>query len=276
MQMLIDANAKLMTDNARLQVISDVTRKSFQSYIKEARDHGDTDKLLIKNLQREKESLQRRLGAIEKYGAPDEKCRNSMSDRTAKTSLASSFADSKSIMRPSESEHSAKFPMGTALSDRDNTGESHVRPSQRSSQDSAVRESLNSIPEQEFCHGTSGDNWIIEGIDMKSIKHGLTGEGSEHMNPPPVLNSNAAKNLFAGGAALGQSAELLVDFVRAETTRKARHTTAVGLSRSLTERTCSAPDDLPDNLQKSKGLLVDFGERRRPRSQARRWSSFRL
>ena len=68
MQMLIDINSKLMMDNARLQVMVDALRKSFQSYIKDSRRGSDKDKQTIHTLRR-----------------------ISVSECTAQTSLASSF-----------------------------------------------------------------------------------------------------------------------------------------------------------------------------------------
>lgn len=57
MQMLIDANGKLMQDNKRLEESVDGLRRSFQSYIALA-SQSDSDKETIDRLQREVESLQ--------------------------------------------------------------------------------------------------------------------------------------------------------------------------------------------------------------------------
>lgn len=53
-------NAKLMADNSRLQVVTNVLRKSFQSHIKESRIKCDKDKKTIETLQREIELLKQR------------------------------------------------------------------------------------------------------------------------------------------------------------------------------------------------------------------------
>ena len=58
MQMLIDANGKLMQDNKRLEVSVDGLRRSFQSYIALASQSERSDKEAIDRLQREVESLQ--------------------------------------------------------------------------------------------------------------------------------------------------------------------------------------------------------------------------
>ena len=58
MQMLIDANGKLMQDNKRLEVSVDGLRRSFQSYIALASQSERSDKEAIDRLQREVKTLQ--------------------------------------------------------------------------------------------------------------------------------------------------------------------------------------------------------------------------
>ena len=65
MQMLIDANGKLMQDNKRLEASVDGLRRSFQSYIKLARQSEYSDKEAIDRLQREVKTLQCQLDLSE-------------------------------------------------------------------------------------------------------------------------------------------------------------------------------------------------------------------
>ena len=65
MQMLIDANGKLMQDNKRLEVSVDGLRRSFQSYIKLASQSERSDKEAIDRLQREVKTLQCQLDLSE-------------------------------------------------------------------------------------------------------------------------------------------------------------------------------------------------------------------
>ena len=72
MQLLVDANSRLMTDNAKLQVSVDGLRKSLRNYIKFSQKSCLADKEAIEKLKRENRLLRKQ---------------NSLGDGTARTSL---------------------------------------------------------------------------------------------------------------------------------------------------------------------------------------------
>lgn len=90
MQLLLETNSKLMMDNNRLQASIASTRKSFQNYMKEARQANNTDKQTIKTLQHElqheRDVLHRRLDVQNTFQKII-----SESERTSRTSMISSF-----------------------------------------------------------------------------------------------------------------------------------------------------------------------------------------
>lgn len=244
MQMLIDINSKLMMDNARLQVMVDALRKSFQSYIKDSRRGSDKDKQTIHTLRR-----------------------LSVSECTAKTSLASSFTV--------DNENQEDTPLDST--------------SQHSIQDDILKNSLRSIPEKELSvpsllanvlvncfeqFGTSGDDWIIEGEDIEAIKNAARAAREKRaermrtsrrnsMPTEPTMSDVTDNTPFVIGAARSRckSAELLVEF---EETRMQK-------PRRTDERLYNSLND-----GSARSLLVNFGETPRPRGIARTWSSLKL
>ena len=91
MQLLLETNSKLMMDNNRLQASIASTRKSFQNYMKEARQANNTDRQTIKTLQHElpqheRDVLHRRLDVQNTFQKII-----SESERTSRTSMISSF-----------------------------------------------------------------------------------------------------------------------------------------------------------------------------------------
>mmetsp|Transcript_6656 Transcript_6656/g.12813 ORF Transcript_6656/g.12813 Transcript_6656/m.12813 type:complete len:290 (-) Transcript_6656:11-880(-) len=76
MQMLLDTNAKLMTENARLQVSEESIRKSFQSHVR-----------YCNRLHQRNEMLQQQLSA-------SKNARLSMSEHTGRTAFSRSLSDS--------------------------------------------------------------------------------------------------------------------------------------------------------------------------------------
>jgi hypothetical protein len=96
MQMLVDNNAKLMMENARVQVLVDIMRKSFQTYIKDSRRTSERDQQTIKALQQENELLQQQ----QQQQLYSSRKLPSANDLTAKaSSLESSFSDMKALQQ---------------------------------------------------------------------------------------------------------------------------------------------------------------------------------
>eukprot|EP00579_Thalassiosira_antarctica_P031480 CAMPEP_0202032978 /NCGR_PEP_ID=MMETSP0905-20130828/65809_1 /ASSEMBLY_ACC=CAM_ASM_000554 /TAXON_ID=420261 /ORGANISM="Thalassiosira antarctica, Strain CCMP982" /LENGTH=388 /DNA_ID=CAMNT_0048596861 /DNA_START=68 /DNA_END=1234 /DNA_ORIENTATION=- len=221
MQLLVDTNAKLMMDNARLQFVIDATRKSFQSYIKDSGIRRDKGKQTIGTLQQE-DKLQQWLSVSKNFTL-------SSSEHTAKTSLESSFTEIKPEDLPIDSSH-------------------------HSSQDSMIRNSLHSIPEQEFKFETSDDDCIIELEEIEATANGLISERAARRNSMPIM-SKETKRTFSNGAARSKSLSLLVEFGEIRKPRRTdrRHSLTVGIA-----------------CRKSDNLLVNFDESRRARGMDRR------
>mmetsp|Transcript_17315 Transcript_17315/g.31290 ORF Transcript_17315/g.31290 Transcript_17315/m.31290 type:complete len:357 (-) Transcript_17315:99-1169(-) len=189
MQLLLDTNAKLMMDNARLQVMVGTLKRSFQSYIEDNRRDHDKEKQMmkIKALQLENNLLHRRLSL-------DKNSKLSSSEHTSQTFLDSFLAenDEEDLLHNSD---------------------------QPSTQDNIQRDSFQSlIPDLEFKSGTSGDDWIIGGdvidssiqgmIDPKKRRESIWNKG---MGNAPVSRANRSK-----------SVDLLVEFGETETRRSSR------------------------------------------------------
>lgn len=116
MQLLIDKNAKLMTDNNRLQVTAGVVHKSFQNFIKDSQRSKDEDRQTMQALQQENEQLKECLSVSEKLKL------SSSNDQAEETSWQSS-ADQElctldfSCCRPrniSESDFTANTTLGSS------------------------------------------------------------------------------------------------------------------------------------------------------------------
>lgn len=120
-RLLVDYNAALTMENARLQAIVDVTRKSLKAHVQESRRRRDEDEKTIEALRLRRED-ELPLPPCDGRSA----CKGLRhSERTAKTSLMSSIAES------------------------------------------AVDDSLRSIPLREVDFDPSGNGWIAEGEDIK-------------------------------------------------------------------------------------------------------------
>lgn len=209
LKMLVDLNANLTTENARLQAIVGITRKSFKSHINESRLYSNKCKQTIKDLQRGNGELPQQRG-------PPCACKlfkRSLSSHTAETSLRSSFT--QSIMED--------WPLDLSL--------------QGDSEESA-----------------EGDE--IEAANNSRI---VAKRATRRKTMDCILSEETKQAFF-----VNESAEDETEDVRANETR--RPTRAMVRRHSVQECT--------DN-RKVDDLLVDFGETRRPRSAAKRWSSFK-
>eukprot|EP00581_Thalassiosira_minuscula_P012281 CAMPEP_0183718130 /NCGR_PEP_ID=MMETSP0737-20130205/11471_1 /TAXON_ID=385413 /ORGANISM="Thalassiosira miniscula, Strain CCMP1093" /LENGTH=442 /DNA_ID=CAMNT_0025947627 /DNA_START=45 /DNA_END=1370 /DNA_ORIENTATION=+ len=251
MRMLLDLNETLMSENARLQVIVDVTRKSLQTYIKDHRK--------------------------EKHTAPTSMKSSMMSGRTSRTSLTSSYTCTNQDELPVDSSHN-------------------------STNDNMLRNSLNSIPEQELDIGTSendvgtsGDDWIIDGEDIESGSCGrdqqegaqerrasrqkraarvnamleelLEDDDYEMMTrnktvrrrsmPMEATSSNEIMSMYGKGAVPRQSSELLVESGETETRRLPQRSAEIRTMMNRTHRRFS----MPEMHTSSKEFVNTFSER---------------
>lgn len=92
-QILLDRNARLSADNARLQVSQDGIRKSLQSHIKFTQSISRADKEAIADLQRDNEALRQIMRQQSKrdYSAQNSVKDSESSEDTSKTSSASHY-----------------------------------------------------------------------------------------------------------------------------------------------------------------------------------------
>lgn len=179
MKMLLDTNAKLMTENARLQVSEGSIRKSFQSHVR-----------YCNRLHQRNEMLQHQLNASKNV-------RLSISEHTGRTAFSRSLSDSDSR---------DDFIMSV-----------NIGSSQHSeAQDSMLMNSLHSIPEKQDLE-TTDDDWSEEGEDINNHEKGRNGKRSNAF-PNPNLKSNEyipAKDLPRSKS----NKALLVEFGNVETRR---------------------------------------------------------
>lgn len=239
MKVLINTNEKLVAENARLEVLADVTRKAFQSYVRETRGKNGMGKHAMEMLTQENMSLKQQLNLSEN------------------SKLSSSFQTAKTFTGSSDTESSLRSKSQDRLVD--------------SSQPS-LRKSLGSIPELDLWYGTSGNECNIkdEGIDMPNDNS--AGVRAVRRRSLPAATSKGFKNTFAEGVC-SKSVELLANLAENETQTPQR-THPSSLSKSLTEQTMNPLKNESDAGRKfedpytSEELLVDFGggaTTRRPR-----------
>ena len=223
MQLLIDKNAKLMTDNSRLEIVVKDMRKSFQDFIKDSQMKSERDMKTIEDLKKENKLLQLKIKQQDSR-VPSSRKLSCTSEHTPKTSPESSMED---------------LPL-------------NIGSPQRSTQDSLV---MDSIPELELNGGISGDDWIIEGEDIEELPHRAprkkpmprpslarkdVEDGLSEKKPPSRSNSMPGE-------------DLLVDFADnrrlSGSRRRALPIATARLTQSLTEP------------KQSEDLLVEFGTR---------------
>jgi len=236
MQLLIDKNAKLMTDNNRLQVTAGVVHKSFQNFIKDSQRSKDEDRQTMQALQQENEQLKECLSVSEKLKP------SSSNDQAEETSWQSS-ADQElctldfSCCRPrniSESDFTANTTLGSS------------------------QESQEDLPVDDF-HRSNRD-YIHLLLDSTSAH--LTHEqrrnrtiGAEKTDKGLVMNKRPSVRGSRAVVATSQSLTHGKPDIK---------TTARRLCHSLTERMARRESD---------ELLVTFNETRRSRCAAGRTHS---
>lgn len=251
MQFLVNANTKLIADNARLQVVLDVMRKSFKKHIDGIRKSDDKVRPVSTILQRENEPLRQQL--------------LNMSEREtilSKGTATTTPLDGSYCTWTNKEEVS--LPLDS---------------SQRSSPSMTGVNSLHSFIAQDINFDLSGNGWIAkasEDIKDKEEKNNnrVCSRRSDPSDSVPMLSSGYEINgVVSGGANHPDSNSNMDKEVNekvakgaaprrmgvGETRRQPRNTTASRLFRNINEGTSS------------RELIVDFGERRKTISTARRW-----
>lgn len=187
MQMLLDTNAKLMNENARLQVSEESIRKSFQSHVR-----------YCNRLHQRNEMLQQQLSASKNV-------RLSMSEHTGRTAFSRSLSDS-------DSRDDFIMPV-------------NIGSSQHSeAQDSMLMNSLHSIPEkQDLMLETTDDDWSEEGGEIDDHEKGRNGNSKRKYGPRRSNTfPNPKSNEYTPAKILPRSKSneaLLVEFGNVETRR---------------------------------------------------------
>lgn len=149
MQMLIDANGKLMQDNKRLEVSVDGLRRSFQSYIKLASQSERSDKEAIDRLQREVKTLQCQLDLSETSVADKKSSLQTMKQSFA-TQLTSSLEMSDDTLQDDnnhDEDHGHEDYKGDEITEEDlykiDNDTSSPPPPQNSNNDEEKKKSRN-------------------------------------------------------------------------------------------------------------------------------------
>eukprot|EP00581_Thalassiosira_minuscula_P027955 CAMPEP_0183754016 /NCGR_PEP_ID=MMETSP0739-20130205/3304_1 /TAXON_ID=385413 /ORGANISM="Thalassiosira miniscula, Strain CCMP1093" /LENGTH=363 /DNA_ID=CAMNT_0025990607 /DNA_START=97 /DNA_END=1188 /DNA_ORIENTATION=+ len=241
MQMLIDANSKLMTDNARLQVMVDAVRRAFQSHINDSQQPSDKDKQFSEKL-----------------------LRLSMSERTACSSpdiiqeellLDSSSRHSLNSIPEKEFEYStSENDFGTSGDDWIIEGEDIETNNSDSTWEQAAQE-RKAFREIRAARTNSLLRGLIEEDEESALNNSEEISTKTLVDPP----ERTKKRQFASGSPPRCSSTncLLVEF---------------GENRIQRERSQSLNEGIAANRH-SENLLVDFGERRRSGGIGRAWSS---
>jgi len=254
MQLLVDTNARLMLDNARLEVMVDAIRKSFESHVKDSRRNSAEEKATIKSL-----------------------LRLSMSERARETyPLENSFVtDSKA---PAVEEDCPPPTPNNNINNNNNDASKVDEEASIHREEIILRKSLDSIPEKnKLLFGTLGDDWNIEGEDKDNDDDAMARE---------ERNASCERD-FGRDSTLMQSVLVKDDDENNETSTSAvvpvpvadqqqqQHDSIMPASSSkdttnpaIIEESAliSKESTTTTTRRKSLDLLVEFGERERCRS----------
>ena len=251
MQFIVNANTKLIADNARLQVTLDVMRKSFKKHIDGIRKSGDKVRPASTILQRENELLRKQLLDMSERETIVSKC-------TAKTSpLDGSYrtwTNQEEVLLPLDSSQRSSPSMTGVNSLYSFTAQDiNFEPSgngwiAKASEDTEDKEDKNN---NRVCSKRSDPSdsvpMVSEGYEMNGIVSGGANHPDSNSNMDKEINEKVSKGAVPRRMGVG------------ETRRQPRNTTASRLFRNINEGTSS------------RELIVDFGERRKTISTARRW-----
>lgn len=254
MQLLVDTNARLMLDNAKLEVMVDAIRKSFESYIKDSRRNSAENKAKIKSL-----------------------LRLSMSERTRETCpLGNSFVTDTKAPAVEEDCH----PPAPAPNNNNNNDDASKVDDDASihQEERILRKSLDSIPEvDKLLFGTSGDDWIIEGEDLddddamareerKASRKSKCCRGSALMQSVLIMddeNNETSTSDFVPAAVAVADQQQKCDGIVPTAPSKDTNTTAIIEESAL----ISEGSTIRTTRRNSLDLLVEFGETERDTSR---------
>ena len=260
MQLLIDANAKLMAENVRLQVVSGITRRSLKKQMEDTRLTTNMTSERLKSLERENKLLKKQLGLLD------------VSPKDYKSTDTTLPLDS-----------SARTQEWSNLSSRDISFSS----SEKSGDEIAIYDgpSFNGFPAE---HGTAAEDVTRKPRPKVSKNYEIKDEDQLSTQLSAAVEKFKERYLPRR-----KSENLLVEFGESEPEPKPRASTKVPPRRwpSITEGLMSELNNTEfdqGESRKSDGLLVEFGERtfsrrqstgtgnctgRRAKSTARRWNS---
>jgi len=145
MQMLLDRNARLMAENARLQVSQDDVRKSFRSHIKFTRSISRADKEAVADLKRENGTLRKSL-------------RQQQQQQRHPHKVVVNYSAARNSVQLSENEDTSK----TDLTADDNTSDEN-----QDDNDSAVKHTIKLCVLCDSKHNTKYKDIKIDDKDIK-------------------------------------------------------------------------------------------------------------
>lgn len=289
LQLPLGINTKLVADHARLQMLTDIMRKSFQSHMTDSRRSSAEDKRIIESLRQENKLLRHQMFLVPGRSHAD----LSKSETLAGTRKAYDTANSNyptqrlglythKTLNVSESERTAKtFPL-----DRSGFTQMIKHPSVQKSLSINLSESeysrIYSFDTSEFAEQyhqeylplVSFQQLNQENLDLIPVLEGKqneptldnldTKEAKRGIRPTQMDSGGNGGTATLGAALQKRFTDLIVDF------GESRRPKAV----SMAKRWKSLAEGSARNDRKSEELLVNFGEARRSRSVCRRWHSF--
>ena len=196
MQMLIDANGKLMQDNKRLEVSVDGLRRSFQSYIKLASQSERSDKEAIDRLQREVKTLQCQLDLSETSVADKKSSLQTMKQSFA-TQLTSSLEMSDGTLQDDnnhDEDHGHEDYKGDEITEEDlykiDNDTSSPPPHQNSNNDEEDKKSRNTTSTMDNRLSRSENTLLVDFGDRTTSMRRRSSMGSARRWQSQIVMTN--------------------------------------------------------------------------------------
>lgn len=196
MQMLIDANGKLMQDNKRLEVSVDGLRRSFQSYIKLASQSERSDKEAIDRLQREVKTLQCQLDLSETSVADKKSSLQTMKQSFA-TQLTSSLEMSDDTLQDDnnhDEDHGHEDYKGDEITEEDlykiDNDTSSPPPPQNSNNDEEEKKSRNTTSTMDNRLSRSENTLLVDFGDRTTSMRRRSSMGSARRWQSQIVMTN--------------------------------------------------------------------------------------
>ena len=310
MQLLVDANAKLMLENARLQTETEALRKAFHAHVRESQRCSRKDRCTINKLL--KHSLSERTARTSRTSLAsslasdvsrdvvaltasqaslrNDAARKSLQSLTASHSSLRKEASRKSLQSSLQSIPEKQPPPPGSADAEDTEPELSRQASQDSTQDEILGTFTEPIPVRKIAtpgenFGTSGDDWLAEDDDAEELAR-LTQAARERRaarkargkRDALARSQSSSDVLVPRGDAQGRQTEDR-DANRWKTDGDAdtgRGDTRPHRPRMERRRSTSLREETPlckSHVLGAQELLVDFGKRPRVRGKARPWAS---